>query len=132
MALIPTPHLLIVEDHPIFRRFLVSWLSRTYRTSSVGGGLEALRWLQSGHTCDALLLDLDMPRVSGWQVAQNLRASGLFADMPIVGLVEDADEGVRQRAVGLGVVDVFPRPFRPEAVLSALATAVAEPYRAAA
>ena len=121
MAQASTPHLLIVEDHPIFRRFLVSWLSRSYRVSAVSGGIEALRWLQAGHQTDALLLDLDMTRVSGWQVAQNLRASGLFRELPIVGLAAEATPAVRERAAALEIPDVFSRPFRPDDVLGALA-----------
>ena len=134
MAQATTPHLLIVEDHPVFRRFLVSWLSRTYRVTSVAGGIEALRWLQAGHQTDALLLDLDMNRVSGWQVAQNLRSSGLFRDLPIVGLAAEVTDVVRDRAVGLDLVDVFSRPFRPEEVLTALgaATGAQTSYAAAA
>ena len=123
MAKASTPHLLIVEDHPVFRRFLVSWLSRHYRVSSVASGIEALRWLQSGEQTDALLLDLDMPGVSGWQVAQNLRASGLFASLPVVAMTAEATEPVRQRARDLRIADVFSRPYRPNDVLRALATA---------
>ena len=123
MARAFTPHLLVVEDHPVFRRFLVSWLSRSYRVSAVGGGIEALRWLQAGNQTDAVLLDLDMARVSGWQVAQNLRASGLFRDLPIVGLAAEATAPVRERAAALEIEDVFSRPFRPDEVLGALAAA---------
>ena len=123
MATASTPHLLIVEDHPIFRRFLVSWLSRHYQVSSVASGIEALRWLQAGHEADALLLDLDMPGVSGWQVAQNMRASGLFRDMPIVAMAAEATDAICERAAKLDIRDVFSRPYRPEEVLEALSVA---------
>ena len=136
MAQASTPHLLIVEDHPVFRRFLVSWLSRHYRVSSVASGIEALRWLQSGEETDALLLDLDMPGVSGWQVAQNMRASGLFGALPIVAMTAEATAAVRERAAGLRVAEVFSRPYRPNDVLRALAEATgrrpAVPLRQAA
>lgn len=123
MAKASTPHLLIVEDHPVFRRFLVSWLSRHYRVSSVASGMEALRWLQSGEETDAVLLDLDMPGVSGWQVAQNLHASGLFRSLPVVAMTADATDAIRERARGLCIEDVFSRPYRPNDVLRALASA---------
>lgn len=125
MALASTLHLLIVEDHPVFRRFLVSWLSRHYRVDSVASGIEALRWLQAGHRTDALLLDLDMPGISGWQVAQNIRTSGLFRELPIVAMTNEVTADVRQRARGLGIENVFSRPYHPEDVLTALTRAAA-------
>ena len=123
MASASTPHLLIVEDHPVFRRFLVSWLSRHYRVTSVGSGIEALRWLQRGNPTDGLLLDLDMPGISGWQVAQNMLASGIFRDLPVVAMTAKATPAVRERAHGLGIREVFSRPYRPDDVLAALAAA---------
>lgn len=118
-----TPHLLVVEDHPVFRRFLLSWLSRTYRVTAVGSGLEALKWLQAGNQTDAMLLDLDLPQISGWQVLKNLRYSGLFAELPVVAMTSNADEDVRRRCAALGTSGVFAKPYNPHAVLDALACA---------
>ncbi len=118
-----TPHLLVVEDHPVFRRFLISWLSRTYRVTAVGSGLEALKWLQAGNQTDALLLDLDLPQISGWQVLRNLRFSGLFAELPVVAMTSNFDEEVRTRCEALGTSGVFAKPYNPHAVLDALACA---------
>ena len=70
-----------------------------------------------------LLLDLEMARISGWQVAQNLRASGLFHEMPIVAMTSTVDDGVRQRCTALDITHVFAKPYNPQALLGALAEA---------
>ena len=118
-----TPHLLVVEDHPVFRRFLLSWLSRSYRVTAVASGLEALKWLQAGNQTDAVVLDLDLPQVSGWQVLKNLRFSGVFANLPVIALSSNYSEDVRIRCESFGTHGVFPKPYNPHAVLDALATA---------
>ena len=118
-----TPHLLVVEDHPVFRRFLLSWLSRSYRVTAVGSGLEALKWLQAGNHTDAVLLDLDLPQISGWQVLKNLRFSGVFADLPVVAMSSTVTHEIRQRCEALGTSGVFAKPYNPQAVLEALACA---------
>lgn len=123
MPLNTTPHLLVVEDHPVFRRFLLSWLSRYYEVTVLPSGIQALRWLQAGNHTDAVLLDLEMAGISGWQVAQNLRASGLFHEMPIVAMTSTVDDGVRQRCTALDITHVFAKPYNPQALLGALAEA---------
>ncbi len=111
----------------MFRRFLLSWLSRHYRVTAVASGIQALRWLQAGNQTDALLLDLEMPGVSGWQVAQNLHFSGLFCDLPVVAMTSRVDKSVMERCNSIGIEYVFSKPYNPDEVLNALAEVTA-PY----
>ncbi len=119
-----TPHILVLEDHPVFRRFLLSWLSRHYNVTALPTGIQALRWLQAGNHTDALLLDLEMPGVSGWQVAQNLHFSGLFRDLPVVALTSRVDASVIERCNSIGIEHIFSKPYNPEEVLGALAEVI--------
>ncbi len=118
-----TPHLLVLEDHPVFRRFLLSWLSRHYRVTALSSGIQALRWLQAGNQTDAILLDLEMPGISGWQVAQNLHFSGLFSKLPVVAMSSTVNDAVVSRCGSIGIEHVFSKPYNPNDVLNALAQA---------
>ncbi len=121
----PHPHILIVEDHPVFRKFLLSWLGRSFRVTAVSDGFEALRWLQEGNQTSAVLLDMEMPRLSGIQFLQNIRHSGLFNALPVVALTANPSEAVRERCRSLQVTEVFPKPYQPQALLDALNRAMA-------
>jgi len=118
------PRILVVEDHSIFRRFLLSWLSRWYNVTAVSNGFDALRWLQEGNTTDAILLDMQMPRLSGLQFLRNIRSSGMFAQIPVVGLTSSLTQEIKARCADFGVLDVFPKPYQPETLLGAINAAV--------
>lgn len=127
----PPLHVLVVEDHPVFRRFLLSWLSRRYRVHAVGDGFEALRWLQAGNRPDVVVLDMEMPRISGVQFLRNLRCSGIFSSLPVVAISSAPEEETRRRVEAFGVSAVFPKPYQPSALLAAIERA-AEPALAVA
>ena len=127
----PPLHVLVVEDHPVFRRFLLSWLSRRYRVHAVGDGFEALRWLQAGNRPDVVVLDMEMPRITGLQFLRNLRCSGLFASLPVIAISSTTESEVRRRVEGYRVAAVFPKPYQPSALLNAIERA-AEPALAIA
>lgn len=118
------PHVLIVEDHPVFRKFLLSWLGRSFAVTAVADGFEALRWLQEGNQTSAVLLDMEMPRLSGMQFLQNIRYSGVFASLPVVALTASPTESVRERCRSLQVNEVFPKPYQPQVLLDALHRAI--------
>lgn len=115
-----TPHLLIVEDHPVFRRFLLSWLSRQYVVHAVSDGFEALKWLQAGNIPDLVLLDLEMPRVDGFQFLKNVRFSGIFSELPVIALTANSIESVSNRCSEYRVTDIFSKPYKPQELLSAI------------
>ena len=125
------PHVLVVEDHPVFRRFLLSWLSRSFHVSAVADAFEALRWLQSGNRPDVVLLDMDMPRITGVQFLRNLRYSGIFSDLPVVAVSSLTEAEVREKVAEYHVRDVFPKPYQPAALLAAINAAVEPAYAAA-
>lgn len=121
------PHVLVVEDHPVFRRFLLSWLSRNYHVHAVGDGFEALRWLQAGNVPDVVVLDMEMPRISGVEFMRNLRFSGLFSELPVVAVSSLDGDAVEKAVSGYNVAAVFPKPYQPAALLAAIDEAIAEP-----
>ena len=66
-------HILIVEDEPVFRSLLDSWLSSLGATTSLAeDGVEALEKMASTAP-DLMICDLEMPRMDGLMLVENLR-----------------------------------------------------------
>ena len=69
-------HILIVEDEPVFRSLLDSWLSSLGATTSLAeDGVEALEKMAS-MAPDLMICDLEMPRMDGLMLVENLRNEG--------------------------------------------------------
>ena len=62
---------------------------------------------------DAILLDVMMPGVDGWRVAEELLADGDTSDIPIIFLTARAEFRDRARGLDIGGVDYITKPFNP-------------------
>lgn len=83
-------------------------------------GLAAALHPADGEEPDAVLLDLRLPDLDGWEVIEQLRAAGRFPELPVVVASADADPAARQRARALGCVGYLVKPFEPEQLLALL------------
>jgi two-component system OmpR family response regulator len=67
-------HLMIVDDDPQIRRLFALLLERAgYAVAAFGSGAEALRWLDTDEPVDLVVLDLDMPTITGFDLLRALR-----------------------------------------------------------
>ena len=62
---------------------------------------------------DVVLLDVMLPRMDGWQVAERLLEEPDTADIPIVFLTARAELGDRARGLEIGGIDYLTKPFNP-------------------
>ena len=102
--------ILIVEDEPVFRSLLDSWLSSLgAETSLAPDGIAALE-IMSTLQPDLMICDLAMPRMNGLTLVEHVRNGG--ATLPI--LVISATENMADiaRALRLGVQDVLLKPVK--------------------
>jgi two-component system alkaline phosphatase synthesis response regulator PhoP len=65
------------------------------------------------HAPDAILLDVMMPGLDGWRVAEKLLEDDQTAEIPIVFLTARADLRDRARGMDLGGLDYVTKPFNP-------------------
>ena len=80
-------------------------------------GLEALRILnQSGFAVQAIITDLNMPRMDGFELIRQLRQDGRTSRLPIIVVSADTDPQTPERIAGLHVDAFFPKPFSPAQV----------------
>lgn len=103
--------IVIAEDEEMIRRGLVETIDWAALGAEVVGeaadGIEALEVLRAEHP-DAVFADIRMPRLSGLDFAENVRAAG--DDTPIIFLTSYADFSYAQRAVRLGAFDYLLKP----------------------
>ena len=124
-------HVLIVEDDPRLGRLLQRLLAEERHVVDLAaGGEEAVELVESGGGFDAVILDVGLPDLTGFEVARRLRSNG--HRVPILMLT--ARDAVADRINGLdaGADDYVVKPFAYEEVsarLRALARRAAGPAR---
>jgi two-component system chemotaxis response regulator CheY len=80
-------------------------------------GAEALRILgRLGPEVLAIVTDLNMPRMDGYELIRRLRDDGRFSGTPIVVVSADTDPATPQRVANMGVSAFFAKPFSPAEV----------------
>jgi DNA-binding NarL/FixJ family response regulator len=97
-----TLRVLVVDDHPAFRRALTSALSMVEEievAGEAGGGLEATEQVQVIEP-DLVIMDLSMPDISGIEAMREIHRRR--PDLPVVFLTAHADPGVEREARAAG------------------------------
>lgn len=102
------PRLLIVDDDPLVRRSLREWLEHDgYIGLEAGDGKTALELLDQ-EAIDLLLLDLQLPRVSGVEVLREMAARNL--DIPVVVISGKGTIPTAVETMKLGAIDFVEKP----------------------
>jgi len=111
-------HVMVVDDNPKTQRLFQRYLeSHRYRVTPVLDGDEALRLVRE-LLPDAVILDVMMRGIDGWQVLQSLKTDPATRHIPVI-LCSVLDEGELARTVG---ADLYLRkPVSQTALLAALA-----------
>jgi CheY-like chemotaxis protein len=79
--------------------------------------VEALRILDSGPgTVGAMVTDLNMPRMDGYELIRRVREDKRLTGLPIIVVSADTDPSTPERIAALGVEAYFPKPFSPAKV----------------
>ena len=92
-------HLLLVDDDPLYLKMLRGWLAEKYMITAVKSGSQALAYLE-GHKADLILLDYEMPEMTGSKVLELIRQNPEAADLPVIFLTGRSDEESIKRIMG--------------------------------
>lgn len=112
---------LIVEDDPDTQEaFSTAIGDAGFDVMAVKDGREALDYLREGGRADAILLDLMMPRMDGWQFRRRQLADKKLAHIPVV--VVSAARVARNSALGFGAAIFLGKPVQFDDLLGALSS----------
>ena len=111
---------LVVDDSITVRRVTQRLLERNgMRVITAKDGVDAVSVLQE-HLPDIILLDIEMPRMDGYEVAAHVRNDPRLKDIPIVMITSRVSEKHRARAIELGVNDYLGKPYQENQLLDAI------------
>lgn len=103
--------ILVVDDSTIISTFVQKIFNDTYNVLIANDGKEALNIIATNDNIVAMLLDLNMPNVNGFEVLDYFRANGLFKRIPVSIITgEDSKENI-DRAFQYPIADVLSKPF---------------------
>ncbi len=106
------PSALIVDDSLSIRKYLSSLLmQKGFQTGTARNGYEALELLNKGQF-DIMITDLEMPKLSGYELIETLRYDQRFNTLPIVVLTGRAGDNFRQLTTELGADAYMVKPFK--------------------
>ncbi len=111
---------LVVDDSVTVRKVTGRLLTREgFHVVTAKDGVDAMRVLQE-HTPDVILLDIEMPRMDGFEVATRLHNNPEFREIPVIMITSRTGEKHRQRAMALGVKNYLGKPYQEEVLLQAI------------
>ncbi|WP_220202348.1 hybrid sensor histidine kinase/response regulator [Reticulibacter mediterranei] len=117
-------HILVVDDSPSVRRVVSTMLkSNGWEVQMARDGVEALEMI-SYETPAAVLLDIEMPRMDGYELIATVRAQEQYRTLPLVVLTSRAAAKHQQRAMQLGASAYVVKPYQDEELLGTLRSLV--------
>ncbi|WPP40757.1 response regulator [Paenibacillus hunanensis] len=114
------PHILIVDDHPINQKLMVTMLERLgYHPHTADDGEEAIR-MASHHTYDYIFMDVQMPNIDGLEATRRIRQLVNGEHSVIIAMTADVMEGIKGRCFAAGMDDYISKPVKMASVKSIL------------
>ncbi len=115
--------ILVVDDSINVRRYLTLTLEKAgYQVEQAKDGQDAVDKLVGGLSVDALICDIEMPRLDGYGVLEELKTKPAFQSLPIAMLTSRSNDKHRKLAMNLGASAYFSKPYNEQELLHTLQT----------
>lgn len=112
---------MVVDDSVTVRKVTSRLLERHGMTVlTAKDGVDAMTLLEE-HRPDVLLLDIEMPRMDGFEVATRIRRDERLKDLPIIMITSRTGQKHRDRAMAIGVNDYLGKPYQESVLLQSIA-----------
>ena len=108
------PTILIVDDEFPIRKLLDFFLSKTYNVVVLENAYEAMNWLIKGNLPDAIILDIEMPKLNGKDLLIEIKKEVRFSLIPIIMLSGNEKTSERIECLNSGADDYMIKPFNPQ------------------
>jgi hypothetical protein len=112
----------LIMDDDVRNIFALTGLLERYEMEVLyaENGKEGLDVLQANPNVDAILMDIMMPEMDGYEATRAVRKQEAFRDLPIIALTAKAMQGDRDRCIEAGASDYISKPIDTEQLLSLL------------
>jgi len=107
------PTVLIVDDMAANIAILSDLLQSSYKIKIAKSGQRALEIAKSKEKPDLILLDIEMPQMSGYDVCKILKSSSETRNIPIIFVTAKNDTTDEEYGLNLGAIDYIKKPFHP-------------------
>ncbi len=122
-AVLQGRRILLVEDNSINRQVATELLQNAgAQVVTAVDGNDALEKIDEGF--DAVLMDVQMPRMNGIEATKQIRQCSQFSRMPIVAMTARAMKGDREKCLEAGMDDYIAKPIDPDTLFHTLADAI--------
>ena len=112
---------MVVDDSVTMRKVTGRLLERHgMNVLTAKDGVDAMALLEQ-HRPDVLLLDIEMPRMDGFEVAARVRGDERFKTLPIIMITSRTGQKHRERAMAIGVNDYLGKPYQESVLLQSIA-----------
>lgn len=119
------PLIMVVDDSVTVRKVTSRFLERNgMNVLTAKDGADAILLLQQQQP-DVVLLDIEMPRMDGYEVVAQMRHDQRLKDLPIIMITSRTGRKHRERAMAIGVNEYFGKPYQESALLEAIHRLVA-------
>ena len=118
---------LVVDDNVINQQVAREVLLRAgVEVELAGSGAEALQMVDQS-SYDAVLMDIQMPGMDGYEATARIRARPQHAQLPLIAMTAHAVAGFRESSLVMGMNDYVTKPIDPERLFSVLANQMRRP-----
>ncbi len=118
--------LLIIEDNPdnyYLMKFLLE--KNNYIVIGADNGIDGIE-IALSHPIKAILLDIQLPEMDGYEVARRIRKNKSLEDIPIIAVTSYAMVGDKEQAIKAGANGYIEKPINPDTFVSEIAQFIKE------
>ncbi len=116
-------NILIVDDEPINHKVLQNHLaSEAYNITKAMNGKEALMALENGQKYNLVILDVMMPKMTGYEVCQKIRQKYMSSELPVIMVTAKNQVQDLVHGLNIGANDYLAKPFTKQEFLARIKT----------
>ena len=114
-------HVLLAEDNPINQQVAEELLNQAgLKVTIANNGREAVEMLDDENVYDAVLMDMQMPEMDGYEATGAIRQRPEFKDLPIIAMTANVMAGDREKCLEAGMNDHVAKPIEPDKLFKTL------------
>ncbi len=114
-------HVLLAEDNKINQQVAEELLAQAgLRVTIANNGREAVELLENRNEYEAVLMDMQMPEMDGYEATRTIRQNPNFKDLPIIAMTANVMAGDREKCLEAGMNDHVAKPIEPDKLFETL------------